>query len=179
MGPALSCPRLLRILCDFKPGPSHVRSVIQKEHSFPRNHFISVSFQIASQGGYFSPPSPERLTLPFLTFCSFILFSFLSSVLWATEDNVRHLLMHWSCSMLEWKLLEVWRIDQRNLINVQAKMTLREFLLWLSRFWTWLVSMKTRVRSLAPLSGLRNWYCCELWCRLQMQLGSWVAVAVA
>ena len=25
-----------------------------------------------------------------------------------------------------------------------------------------------RVRSLALLSGLRVWYCCELWCRSQM-----------
>ena len=25
---------------------------------------------------------------------------------------------------------------------------------------------------------LRIWHCCEIWCRLQMQLGSWVAVAV-
>ena len=35
-----------------------------------------------------------------------------------------------------------------------------------------------RVRSLALLSGLRMWHCCELWCRLQMQLGSRVAVAL-
>ena len=26
--------------------------------------------------------------------------------------------------------------------------------------------------------GLRIWHCCDLWCRLQMQLGSGVAVAV-
>ena len=35
------------------------------------------------------------------------------------------------------------------------------------------------VRSLALLSGLRVQHCHELWCRLQMQLGSCVAVAVA
>ena len=31
---------------------------------------------------------------------------------------------------------------------------------------------------LASLSGLRIWGCCKLWCRLQTQLGSHVAVAV-
>ena len=38
--------------------------------------------------------------------------------------------------------------------------------------------MRTRVRSLALLSGLRIRCCCELWYRLQMWLGSWVAMAV-
>ena len=32
--------------------------------------------------------------------------------------------------------------------------------------------MRVWVRSLALLSGLRILLCCELWCRLQMQLGS-------
>ena len=35
------------------------------------------------------------------------------------------------------------------------------------------------VRSLALLSGLRIWCYRELWCRLQMRLGSGIAVAVA
>ena len=39
-------------------------------------------------------------------------------------------------------------------------------------------TMRLQVRSLASLRGLRIQYCCELWCRLQMQLGSGVAVAV-
>ena len=34
------------------------------------------------------------------------------------------------------------------------------------------------VQSLALLSGLRIWHCCELWCWLQIRLGSGVAVAV-
>ena len=34
------------------------------------------------------------------------------------------------------------------------------------------------VRSLASLSGLRIWHCRELWCRLQMWLGSDIAGAV-
>ena len=41
-----------------------------------------------------------------------------------------------------------------------------------------LVSMRTRVQSLASLSRLRIWRCRELWCSLQMRLGSDVAVAV-
>ena len=39
--------------------------------------------------------------------------------------------------------------------------------------------MKTRVQSLASLSGLRIWRCLELWSRSQTQLGSQVTVAVA
>ena len=38
--------------------------------------------------------------------------------------------------------------------------------------------MRLPVRSLALLSGLRIQRCHELWCRLQMWLGSHVAVAV-
>ena len=39
--------------------------------------------------------------------------------------------------------------------------------------------MKMQVQSLDSLSGLRIWYCRELWCKQQMRLGSRVAVAVA
>ena len=38
--------------------------------------------------------------------------------------------------------------------------------------------MKTKVQSLASLSGLRIWCCHEPWCRLQRQLRSGLAVAV-
>ena len=41
-----------------------------------------------------------------------------------------------------------------------------------------LVSMRMRVQSLASLSELRIRCCRELWCRLEMQLGSQVAVAL-
>ena len=41
-----------------------------------------------------------------------------------------------------------------------------------------LVSMKIWVQSLALLSGLRIWPCCEMWCRSQMRLRSGVAVAM-
>ena len=40
-------------------------------------------------------------------------------------------------------------------------------------------TMKLWVRSLASLSGLRIPHCCDLWCRLQLWLGSGMAVAVA
>ena len=53
----------------------------------------------------------------------------------------------------------------------------QELPMWLSGLQTQQVSMKTRVRSLALLSGLRIWHCCELWCRSQMRLGSGIAVA--
>ena len=43
----------------------------------------------------------------------------------------------------------------------------------------WLVPMRTKVRSLTSLSGLKILHCHELWCRLQTWLGSGVAVAVA
>ena len=39
-------------------------------------------------------------------------------------------------------------------------------------------TMRLWVRSLAPLSGLRIWHCRELWYRLQMRLGSGIAVAL-
>ena len=41
-----------------------------------------------------------------------------------------------------------------------------------------LVSMKMQVQSLALLSGLGIWHCLELWCRLQTQLRSTIAMAV-
>ena len=40
-------------------------------------------------------------------------------------------------------------------------------------------TMKLRVPSLASHSGLRIRHCRELWCRLQMPLGSGITVAVA
>ena len=40
------------------------------------------------------------------------------------------------------------------------------------------VSMRLQVQSLALLSGLRIWFCRELWGRSQTKLGSGFAVAV-
>ena len=54
----------------------------------------------------------------------------------------------------------------------------REFPLWLRGLRAQLVSVRTQVQSLASFSGLRIWRCHELWCRLQTQLRSGVAVAV-
>ena len=45
---------------------------------------------------------------------------------------------------------------------------------WLSRLWTRLVSIRTRVRSLVSFSGLRIQRCRELCCRSQTWLGSCV-----
>ena len=39
-----------------------------------------------------------------------------------------------------------------------------EFLFWLSRLQTQLVSMGMWVQSLASLNGLRILHCCEQWC---------------
>ena len=50
--------------------------------------------------------------------------------------------------------------------------TLEEFLLWLTRLRTQLISLRMQIQSLALLSGLRIQHSCELWYRLQMQLGS-------
>ena len=46
--------------------------------------------------------------------------------------------------------------------------------------WKWIcrASMRTQVQHLASLRGLRIRHCHELWCKLQMRLGSGVAVAV-
>ena len=40
------------------------------------------------------------------------------------------------------------------------------------------VSLRTRVQSLASISGLRIWHCHKLWHRSWMRLGSGIAVAV-
>ena len=53
-----------------------------------------------------------------------------------------------------------------------------EFPLWFSGLQTQLVSMRLQVWSLASLTRWRIWHCSELWCRMQMWLGSFVAVAM-
>ena len=54
-----------------------------------------------------------------------------------------------------------------------------EFPLWFSGLRTQLVSMRMWIRSLAMLYVLRIWCCQELWYKLQIWLGSGIAVAVA
>ena len=53
-----------------------------------------------------------------------------------------------------------------------------EFPLWHSRLQIGLVTMRIWVQSLASLSGLRSWHCCELWYRSQTRLGSCTAVSM-
>ena len=53
-----------------------------------------------------------------------------------------------------------------------------EFPWSLNRLRIQLVSTRMQVQSLTLLSGLRTQHCHKLWCRLQMPLGSGVAVAV-
>ena len=53
-----------------------------------------------------------------------------------------------------------------------------EFPLWLSGLRTQQVSMRMQVQSMAALSGLRIWCCCKLRHKSQIQLGSYLAVAV-
>ena len=48
---------------------------------------------------------------------------------------------------------------------------------WLKNL-TSIHEVTNQVPSLASLSGLRIQCCCELWCSLQRQLGSGIAVAV-
>ena len=47
----------------------------------------------------------------------------------------------------------------------------------------WLINLtrnhELRVQSVALLSGLRIWCCCELWCMLQKGLGHGVDMALA
>ena len=56
------------------------------------------------------------------------------------------------------------------LFGIPIMVPRKQILVGTMRLWAW---------SLASLSGLRIQRCCELWCRLQMQLGSGIAVAVA
>ena len=65
------------------------------------------------------------------------------------------------------------------MIAPTLKPELQEFPLRLSGLRTRLVSMRMRVQSLALLSGLKIQHCHKLWYRLQIRLGSSVAVAVA
>ena len=71
-----------------------------------------------------------------------------------------------------------WDI-QKNQNYIYVKMYPRGVPIVMQQKWIWLVSMRMWVPSLASLSGSGIWSCHELWCRSQMQLGYWVAVAVA
>ena len=62
---------------------------------------------------------------------------------------------------------------------IYIRKQLWEFPSWCSGYQIWLGTMRLRVRSLASLSGLRIWCCCELWYRSQTLLGSGIAVALS
>ena len=66
-------------------------------------------------------------------------------------------------------------------IYIRSNSKREEFLLRFSRLRTRtrLVSMRMQVGSLASLSGLRIQQCPKLWCRMQTQLRSCIAMAVA
>ena len=93
----------------------------------------------------------------------------------------------WGCSGFDsyhnQKELEIWvekelEFKQLNLVYCnqetfcKQKITLKEFLLWLSKLRTQLVSMRMQVQFLTSLSGLRIQHCHELQCRSQMLLRS-------
>ena len=65
-----------------------------------------------------------------------------------------------------------------SLTQIFLKKTLKnlKFPLWLSSKGPGLLPMRMRVQSLALLSGLRIWHCCELWYRSQMWLRSGITV---
>ena len=63
-------------------------------------------------------------------------------------------------------LLAIWTFHQSVI-----KGCFPEFLLWLRGNKPDLVSMRMWAQCLAPLSGIRIWHCCELWCRLQIWCG--------
>ena len=71
-------------------------------------------------------------------------------------------------------------ISHKNLAfwTVFQNQKVQEFLLWLSGSQARLGFMRMWVPSLALFSGLRIWHCHELWCGLQVRLGSCVAVTV-
>ena len=72
----------------------------------------------------------------------------------------------------------VYLIGPRLIWDETLRTCVKEFPLWLSRFWTRLVPMRTKVCSLALLSRLRIWPCrwdldpglLWLWCCWQLQL---------
>ena len=65
----------------------------------------------------------------------------------------------------------MWRFISKDVHHrISLNILVEEFLSWLSGSRIWLVSIRTRVQSLALLSGLRIQHYCEVCCRLQMLL---------
>ena len=64
-------------------------------------------------------------------------------------------------------------------VDAEANSPSQEFPLWLSRFMTWGCLCENAVSIPGLAQWVKEWHCPKLQCRLQMQLRSWVAVAVA
>ena len=80
---------------------------------------------------------------------------------WGNKKNTNA----WVLSPQVWFLLDqdgTWRA-----LSLFKRISRQEFPSWLSGERTQLASMRTWVRSLSLLSGLRIWHCRELWCRSQ------------
>uniref|UniRef100_A0A8D0Q4B3 Uncharacterized protein n=2 Tax=Sus scrofa TaxID=9823 RepID=A0A8D0Q4B3_PIG len=77
-----------------------------------------------------------------------------------------------------WKMCVTNTMGVSNYKDFPSMLALDKFPSWLSGKRIRLGTMRLRVRSLALLRGLRIQCCRELWCRLQMQLRSCIAVAL-
>ena len=90
---------------------------------------------------------------------------------WVSENGVSHLISRFFYYSLSVNLSEylnfLWFTFHVRGVPVMAQ-------------WKWiqLGTMRLWVWSLASLSGLRIWHCCELWCRSQMWLRSGFAVVL-
>ena len=94
--------------------------------------------------------------------------------------NIYYILLH-CYSFVVLQLNSVDYLEQILFENLKYFMNFAFEKLWEFPSWprrTQLESMRLQIQSLASLSGLRMCCCCELWCSLQMQLGSCVAMAV-
>ena len=87
------------------------------------------------------------------------------------------------CGLGPWpRKVHMPQVCQKNLILILKnckKVREWEFPLWLSKLRTGLVSVRTRIQSLASVSGLRIQRCCQLLCRSQIWLRSGIAMALA
>ena len=106
----------------------------------------------------------EWLCLPKIHMLKF--FNFQRDSIWTSEEIIR---INWASKhrAIIWWDWNPYKKDKEKGVPNMAQ-----------QWQTQLVSMKTWVRSLAPLNGLRILHCHGLWCRSQAWLGSHIAVAV-
>ena len=96
--------------------------------------------------------------------------AFLQRAPWYSTLNSHHA-YDWFCPSFKTHV-SMGTTTMENGMEVPQKSKYREFPSWLGTMRLW-------VRSLALLSGLKICRCCELWCSLQMWLGSHDALALA